>query len=119
MEEEEEEFKSSCYSYSYHWHLADSVGDAKLFGYLYSISTPHPNYHRHQANTPVPDLPFPIHGTSPGVPSLPLPTLSYSLHAHFVMYALVPALSIGVIHLTRGHSLDSGPGPPNWGDPSR
>ena len=47
------------------------------------------------------------------------PSPPYSLHAHFVMYALVPALSIGVIHLTRGHSLDSGPGAPNWGDPSR
>ena len=26
---------------------------------------------RHQANTPVPDLPFPLHGTSPGAPSTP------------------------------------------------
>ena len=26
---------------------------------------------RHQANTPVPDLPFPLHGTKPGAPSTP------------------------------------------------
>ena len=26
---------------------------------------------RHQANTPVPDLPFPLHGTNPGAPSTP------------------------------------------------
>jgi len=33
------------------------------------------NSFRHQANTPVPNLPFPIHGTGSGAPSLPLPTL--------------------------------------------
>ena len=42
--------------------------DPKLFGCLYSIST---NSLRHQANTPVPDLPFPLHGTSNGAPSTP------------------------------------------------
>ena len=58
-----------------------------------------------------PPLPSPRH--QPRCDLYPLPP--HSLHAHFVMYALVPALSIGVIHLTRGHSLDSGPGAPSRG----
>ena len=47
--------------------LITSVGP-NLFSCQYSIPT---NSLRHQAITPVPDLPFPLHGTNPGALSTP------------------------------------------------
>ena len=47
----------------------------------------------------------------------PLPP--HSLHAHHVCLDACLYQTIGVIHLTRGHSLDSGPGAPQPGNLSR
>ena len=59
-------------------------------------------------NTPsVPDLPFPLNGTSPGAPSIPPPP-----------YFCMPILSC--ICLGACLVLSRVPvGGPNWGDPSR
>jgi len=62
---------------------------------------PHQISLRHQANTPVPDLPFTLHGTKPGAPSTP--SLPILCTPNPVMYALMPVCSN---HWS--HSLDSG-----------
>ena len=62
--------------------LITSVGP-NLFSCQYSIPT---NSLRHQAITPVPDLPFPLHGTNPGALSTP----SLLILCMPIMYALMP-----------------------------
>ena len=92
---------SSCLVILINTVPGNSSSDSSPQGALHScLSTHHYTSLRHRRNFPsVPDLPSPF--TAP-VPVRPFSLPSFSLHAPTCLYCEI----IGVIHLTRGHSLD-------------